>query len=150
MRALFDALLWLDRAVNVLLGGTFRETLSARAHRSDVKDHPYWGWTASFINTLFFWQPDHCRKQWEREQAHPLTGEMLPRDKVLHFFAGVSIAMVAGFVLSPWHGLLMAAGTGLVKELYDRLGPDGGTVDVWDFWITCFGGGAGAAFLIYV
>ena len=150
MRALLDSLLWLDRAVNVLLGGRFSETLSARAHRSDVKDHPYWGWTASFINRLFFWQPDHCRLQWEREQAHPLTGEMLPRDKVLHFFAGVSIAMVVGFVLSPWVGLLMAVGTGLVKELYDRLDPTGGTVDVWDFWVTCFGGGAGAAFLIYV
>jgi len=71
MRALLDSLLWLDRAVNVLLGGTFRETLSARAHRSDVKDHPYWGWTAAAINMLFFWQPDHCRKQWEHEQVHP-------------------------------------------------------------------------------
>jgi len=23
------------------------------------------------INMLFFWQPDHCRKQWEHEQVHP-------------------------------------------------------------------------------
>ena len=60
----------IDRAVNALLGGSFYETLSSRAHRSDVKNHPYWGWTAAAINTLFFWQPDHCKVQWEYEQTH--------------------------------------------------------------------------------
>ena len=71
MHSWLKPLVWLDRAVNVLIGGTFRETLSARAHRMDVKNHPYWGWTAAAINALFFWQPDHCRKQWEHEQVHP-------------------------------------------------------------------------------
>ena len=137
---LLDALLWLDRAVNVLIGGSFRETLSARAHRMDVKDHPYWGWTASFINALFFWQEDHCRKQWEYEQAHPLTGEMMPRDKLLHFGAGLSIALVVGFVLSPWHGLLVAVIAGALKELTDHFHPLGHTVDLWDFLATASGG----------
>lgn len=68
-------LLWLDRTINVLIGGSFNETLSARAHRMDVKDHPYWGWTAGFIDTLFFWQDGHCRKQWEYEQ---LRAQMPP------------------------------------------------------------------------
>lgn len=65
-------LLWLDRVVNLLLGGSFNETLSSRAHRMDVKDHPYWGWTARAINALFFWEPDHCREQWKREQNERL------------------------------------------------------------------------------
>ena len=150
MRALLAALLWLDRAINVLIGGSFNETLSARAHRSDEKNHPYWGWTASFINTLFFWQPDHCRKQWEREQAHPLTGEMLPRDKVLHFAAGLGIALAGGFFMSPLAGLLLAVMAGAIKELADHLDPIGHSVDFWDFAVTAFGGYAGTAFLIYV
>ena len=150
MDALLELLVWADRAVNVLIGGTFRETLSARAHRMDVKNHPYWGWTASAINKLFFWQEDHCKAQWEYEQANPLQGEMLPRDKVQHFFAGVSIAMVVGFVLSPWYGLLMALGSGLVKELYDYLDPEDNKADFWDLLVTLLGGWAGMFFLLYL
>lgn len=71
MTAVLRALVLLDRAVNALLGGSFYETLSARAHRSAAKDHPYWGWTAGFINALFFWEPDHCKAQWEYEQRNP-------------------------------------------------------------------------------
>ena len=77
MRKLLDFLVWADRVVNVILGGNSRETLSSRAHRMDVKNHPYWGWTASAINTLFFWQPGHCRLQWEHEQVHPFTDPLL-------------------------------------------------------------------------
>lgn len=65
-------LLWLDRCVNAVLGGSFGETLSARAHRMEVSGHPYWGWTARAIDKLFFWEPRHCFKQWEREQETPL------------------------------------------------------------------------------
>ena len=71
MTALVNLLVLLDRAINALLGGSFHETLSARAHRLDVRDHPYWGWTARFINALFFWQDDHCKAQWEYEQQNP-------------------------------------------------------------------------------
>lgn len=72
MGDLMGFLLWLDRCINVLLGGSFDETLSSRAHRMEVSGHPYWGWTARAIDWLFFWEPDHCRKQWERERAAPL------------------------------------------------------------------------------
>jgi hypothetical protein len=58
-----------DRAVNVVLGGSFSETLSARAHRMRLKPQPYWWWLADAIDTLIFWQPDHCKKQFEFEQA---------------------------------------------------------------------------------
>lgn len=56
-----------DRVVNVLLGGIYKETLSSRAHRMRVKQHPYWGWTADAIDWLFFWELDHCAAQWRRE-----------------------------------------------------------------------------------
>lgn len=50
----------IDQLVNSALGGEPDETLSARAHRQRLNGHPYWGWTAEAINTLFFWQEDHC------------------------------------------------------------------------------------------
>ena len=150
MNPLLKALVWADRAINVLIGGSFNETLSARAHRMDVKDQPYWGWTAGAINRVFFWQADHCKAQWEYEQAHPLTGEMFPTDKLLHFGAGLSLALMVGFVLSPWHGLLVAVIAGAVKELYDYFHPAIHTCDLWDFLVTCFGGYVGTAFLLYV
>jgi hypothetical protein len=60
-------LILLDRAVNVLLGGAWRETLSSRAHRMRAKGQPVWGWTANAIDRLFFWQPNHCAIQWAYE-----------------------------------------------------------------------------------
>ena len=60
-------LLFIDRCINVLLGGIWRETLSSRAHRMRVKGQPVWGWTAKFIDTLFFLQPNHCARQWAYE-----------------------------------------------------------------------------------
>ena len=60
-------LVLLDCIVNVLLGGKFRETLSSRAHRMRLKQQPVWGWTAAFIDTLFFWEPHHCFNQWNYE-----------------------------------------------------------------------------------
>lgn len=89
-RTLLSLLVWMDRLVNALIGGSFTETLSARAHRSDAKDHPYWGWTARAIDTLFFWQADHCKAQWEYEQAHPYTG-WRPSERVLRIAAVVLI-----------------------------------------------------------
>lgn len=59
----------IDQLANVLLGGTADETLSARAHRMRVKGHRYWGWTAAFIDGLFFWDRNHCLKAYQSEQA---------------------------------------------------------------------------------
>lgn len=67
--AAIRVLLWLDCLVNAILGGLIKETLSSRAHRMRVKGHRYWGWTADAIDALFFFQPDHCRKQYWREVA---------------------------------------------------------------------------------
>ena len=63
-------LILLDRIVNVLLGGAWRETLSSRAHRMRAKGQPVWGWTADFIDWwayALFRQKDHCRRQWALE-----------------------------------------------------------------------------------
>lgn len=49
-----------DQLANALIGGSADETLSARAHRMRAKRQRWWGWTASAIDRLFFWQRDHC------------------------------------------------------------------------------------------
>lgn len=82
VNALVAILVFLDCAVNVLLcavgallsldasmlAGSWRETLSAKAHRMRVKPQPYWWWLAGVIDTLFFWESDHCKGQAERER----------------------------------------------------------------------------------
>lgn len=67
MNNVMAVLLFIDCLVNVLLLGSFKETLSSRAHRMRVKKQPVWGWTADAIDWLFFLEPDHCRAQWRRE-----------------------------------------------------------------------------------
>jgi hypothetical protein len=43
----------ISRLCNALIGGNPSETLSSRAHR-------HGGWGEKIINTLFFFQEDHC------------------------------------------------------------------------------------------
>ena len=72
---LFQVLIAIDQLVNALLRGWSDETLSARAYRMKLKGRKYWGWTASAIDSLFFWQTDHCMNAWrdelERRQLPP-------------------------------------------------------------------------------
>lgn len=58
----------LDQLANTVLAGHPDETLSSRAYRMRLKGHRYWGWTATAINLLFFWEADHCRAAYESEQ----------------------------------------------------------------------------------
>lgn len=58
---LFNIGLALTRALNTILAGSPDETTSSRAYRAKVKGHKYWKWTASFIDTLFFWDSEHCK-----------------------------------------------------------------------------------------
>lgn len=64
---LLKILISIDQLVNAILLGDPDETLSARAHRMRVKGQRYWGWTAGFINKIFFKQEDHCRDAFESE-----------------------------------------------------------------------------------
>jgi hypothetical protein len=63
-------LIFLDCCASVIAGESFHTTLSAKAHNARAKGHRWWGWTASAIDVLFFWQEDHCRVQAEREARH--------------------------------------------------------------------------------
>ena len=65
----FELLIALDRMVNAILGGSCDETLSARAWAMHLKGQPYWGWTYRAINTLFFWQHDHCQGAYLYERS---------------------------------------------------------------------------------
>ena len=55
-----------DQLANTLTGGAADETLSARAHRLHVNRHR--SWPRNCINTLFFWQADHCLQAYESER----------------------------------------------------------------------------------
>lgn len=74
---LLQILIALDQLANTLIpGGWADEALSSRAHRMRLKGQPVWGWTAGFINLLFFWQADHCKAAYEAEAGrHQLPPE---------------------------------------------------------------------------
>lgn len=63
-------LIAIDQVANTLAGGYADETLSARAHR--VAEEGGSAWPQRLINTLFFWDRDHClnayRSEAERRQ----------------------------------------------------------------------------------
>lgn len=60
--------LLIDCLCNVLVGGSFRQTLSATAW-TVYRDRKFFGWLCPVINAIFFFQPDHCRLQYLREQT---------------------------------------------------------------------------------
>lgn len=70
MKYLLLPFLFVDCLVNRLLWGSFNETLSARAYRMREKHQPYTWWLADLIDTLFFWNDDHCHQQWLEEQKY--------------------------------------------------------------------------------
>ena len=70
---MLQVLIAIDQLANSLIpGGWADETLSSRAHRMRLKGQPVWGWTASAIDRLFFWQSGHCAQAYEseRRRAH--------------------------------------------------------------------------------
>lgn len=62
-----QVLIAIDQFANTLLGGWADETLSARAWRCRNKD---WAWRIMHrvIDTLFFFQPQHCYSAYVSEQ----------------------------------------------------------------------------------
>lgn len=66
-----------SRLLNVLTGGAADLTFSARSHRDGLKSVPV-------INTIFFWQSNHCRWAWDRElersQANVVWSERVWRN----------------------------------------------------------------------
>lgn len=50
---------WLSQGINcILLFGSQDQTISARAYMN--RDNYWWGLLYSFLNSVFFWQEDHC------------------------------------------------------------------------------------------
>lgn len=66
-RYLWQNALALDQLANTLLGGYADETLSSRAYRADQSGRPWGKITRPLIDTLFFWQTDHCHNAWVSE-----------------------------------------------------------------------------------
>lgn len=62
-----------DQLLNALLAGWPDETLSSRAYRWEQNGVRKWPRKA--IDTLFFWEKNHCwesyRSEWERRQMPP-------------------------------------------------------------------------------
>lgn len=59
-------ILALDQLGNALIGGYEDETLSARAWRN--RHRRSWGAARKVIDTIFFWDGDHCRGAYEYER----------------------------------------------------------------------------------
>ncbi len=78
---LLQVFLALDQFFNTLFGGYADETLSSRAHRMREKKQRYWWWVAGAIDTLFFWQKDHCKHAWlsevNRKQLDPVFSRLI-------------------------------------------------------------------------
>lgn len=56
-----------DQQINTLLGGYADETLSSRAWRCQNKSK-FWRIARSVIDSIFFWQPNHCRQAYLSEK----------------------------------------------------------------------------------
>lgn len=61
----FQILVAIDQLINTLFGGYADETLSARAYRLSVERNRHWA--LRLINSIFFWQPNHCKTSYESE-----------------------------------------------------------------------------------
>lgn len=62
----FQILLAVDQLGNALLGGWADETLSSRAYRMQHSGK-FWKFTRKAIDTLFFFQKDHCHEAYLSE-----------------------------------------------------------------------------------
>ena len=78
---ILNILISLDQFVNVLFLGQPDETISSRAWR--CKDtSSFWKFMRKLIDTIFFWQKDHCYYSFIAEvERHQITTEMITKNK---------------------------------------------------------------------
>jgi lysozyme family protein len=69
------------RLLNAVLGGSANESLSSRAWR--YRGHSRYGPVHQGINTLFFWQDNHCRHAYLAEKNRRDVPSELPGDEPL-------------------------------------------------------------------
>ena len=67
-----NLLIAVDQLINAVIGGYCDETLSSRAWR--WAQNGVRAWPRSFIDRLFFWEQNHCRKSFQSERE----GRQLP------------------------------------------------------------------------
>lgn len=81
MNRLHQILVALDQLFNALLGGWADETLSARSYRNSSKKRR-WMLIKTTIDTLFFWQHNHCFESYLSEmERFQLPAEYRPTPK---------------------------------------------------------------------
>jgi len=68
---LFRLLIAIDQLFNVLLlNGSEDHTISGHVgYRAIVTNKFYWLFLERFINMIFFFHPDHCRKSIEQDEV---------------------------------------------------------------------------------
>ena len=71
----------------------------------------------------------------------------VPKDKVMHFCAGLALSMLAGLLYTPFWGLATAAVVGALKEIIWDWLLKKGTPELLDFVATVAGGVLGAVIL---
>lgn len=59
----------ISRLLNAFLGGYSGEMLSARAYRLR-NNSLFWGVTKEILDSVFWWQLEHCRGCYEFEKAN--------------------------------------------------------------------------------
>lgn len=61
-------LIALDQSLNTICGGYPDETFSSRVHRKAEAGQWFWKALRFMINSLFFWQPNHCQESYQSEE----------------------------------------------------------------------------------
>lgn len=72
---IMQVLIAIDQLANTIFNGYADETLSSRAYRRQHKNK-FWKYGRIFIDSLFFWQKEHCYKAYLSE----LNRKHLPKD----------------------------------------------------------------------
>ena len=67
MNFVIQTLIALDQLLNALLFGYADETLSSRAYRADRDSKVFGRLFRPLIDTLFFWQDNHCHRAYLEE-----------------------------------------------------------------------------------
>lgn len=67
MPYVLQVLLAIDQLFNAILGGWADESISSRSWRCRF-DSAFWAVMNVLIDTLFFWQPNHCMQAYESER----------------------------------------------------------------------------------
>ena len=71
----------------------------------------------------------------------------VPKDKAMHFCAGLALSILAGLLYTPFWGLATAAVVGALKEIIWDWLLKKGTPEFLDFVATVAGGALGAVIL---